>query len=96
MLMGYAGFIDQTMNSIIKLVDGVRVREETCGLLFYDARKTELHFIGSGDTLCSQFFEGDRTLQELLVGLSDERKSSILRLLNLLKGKGLIYEQSIG
>lgn len=94
------GVLAATMNSVIKLAAGLRVREEAFGLLFYDTlnygtKKAELYFIGSGDIVGSQFFEGERTLQELLVGLSDERKGRILRLLNLLKGKGLIHEQSV-
>ncbi len=89
------GILAATMNSTINLVTGLQVRKEIFGLLFYDGKKSELYFIGSGDLLSSEFFEGGRILQELLLDLPEERKKHILKLLGLLKRKGLIYEQSV-
>lgn len=69
--------------------DGVRVRSENFGLLFYDTRSTTLTFVRSGDGLEAAPFTGERRV--LNVVESDEnRRATIERLLKSLLAKGLI------
>jgi putative mycofactocin binding protein MftB len=67
----------------------VRVRQEEFGLLFYDARSTNLTFVRSGDRLVPPPFTGPRRV--LGVRRLDEGwRPALSRLLQNLVAKGLI------
>ncbi|MDQ7781753.1 MAG: mycofactocin biosynthesis chaperone MftB [Desulfomonilaceae bacterium] len=87
---------------VYNLWDGVQVRREKFGLLFYDYRGPRLHFLPSRDLLAPEFFQGRRTAAELVEairsrkGLPQETASRLVTdILGMLREKGLIYEQSI-
>jgi len=88
--------------AVYRLWDGVQVREEKFGLLFYDYRGPRLHFLPSKDLLAPEFFQGQRTAGELAEsirtrkGLPQEMiHQLVMEILGMLQAKGLIYEQSI-
>ncbi len=94
----------QTMcpESVYTLADGVQVRREKFGLLFYDYRGPRLYFLPSGDLMDDRFFDGERTVRGLVESLCAERdwpqpltQGRVDKILELLKMKGLIHEQSV-
>ena len=84
------------------LNQGVQVRREKFGLLFYDYRGPRLYFVPSQDWVDDEFFDGTRTLAELVDAVQahhawprpwiEERLDQIM---TKLEGKGLIHGQSI-
>ncbi len=92
------------MNSRIgyTLANGVQVRKEVFGLLFYNYRGPKLYFVPSKDLLPDTFFNGKQSIKELTKTLntltipSQERiQDQIEHLLKMLEGKELIYGQPI-
>ncbi len=85
-----------------KTTDGVQVREEAFGLLFYNYRGPRLFFVPSGDLIGADFFEGRQNVSDLIESISRRKGwtgidicKKITMILNKLAKKGLIYEQSI-
>jgi putative mycofactocin binding protein MftB len=85
-----------------RLVDGVQVRREKFGLLFYDYKGPKIYFVASGGLVADDFFEGEKTLGQLADGLEKEHRlprNNILThlesLLEKLETKGLINGQPL-
>jgi putative mycofactocin binding protein MftB len=90
------------LEAVYRLWDGVQVREEKFGLLFYDYRGPRLYFLPSKDLFAASFFSGERTARDLVdsihsrYGWSHEMIGKrVTEILGLLRSKELIYEQSI-
>jgi putative mycofactocin binding protein MftB len=85
-----------------KLCEGVQVRREKFGLLFYDYRGPRLYFLPSGALLSSSFFNGTQSVSKLVMSLADANswprqwvEDRVAQIFVILENKGLIYEQSI-
>ena len=86
-----------------RLWDGVQVREEDFGLLFYDYRGPKLIFVPSKDLIPGDFFSGNSTTGALVESLCSRHGESyrepvrkqVDRILEILLSKGLIYEQPV-
>jgi len=85
-----------------RLNDGVQVRKEIFGLLFYDYRGPRLYFVPSGDLIEDDFFQGGRTAGQLIESIASKNpwprkwiEDRVKQVLELLEGKGLIYGESI-
>ncbi len=90
------------LNSIYRLTDGVQVRNEKFGLLFYDYRGPRLYFVPSKNLLGDAFFEGHQPVGDLLNRLCDvlphsrvQIRDQLKQVLEALEGKGLIHGQPI-
>ena len=91
------------IGSTIILNDGVQVRREKFGLLFYDYRGPRLYFVPSADLIEEQFFSGVDTVEQLISLVCRHNHSwprmwvekQIDRILQMLLEKGLIREQSL-
>jgi putative mycofactocin binding protein MftB len=88
--------------TVYRLTDGVQVRREKFGLLFYDYRGPKLYFLPSSDLIEDDFFNGIRTAPQLVESVCAEHEwprqevlGKVSRILELLKTKGLIHEQSV-
>lgn len=84
------------------LADGVQVRRETFGLLFYNYRGPRLYFLPSKDLFDSDFFDGHQSAADLIRTISTRHgwprqwiEDRIEQVLTLLESKGLIHGQSI-
>ena len=84
------------------LADGVQVRPEKFGLLFYNYRGPRLYFVASGDLLTADFFTGRQSAAALATQLAQQRgwpevwtRNWLRETLGLLEAKGLIYGQSL-
>jgi putative mycofactocin binding protein MftB len=82
--------------------DGVQVREETFGLLFYDYRGPRLYFVPSKDLIDAVFFTGRQSVSELIASICARKECTkalveerITQVLAKLEDKGLIYGQPI-
>lgn len=78
------------------------MREEKFGLLFYDYRGPKLHFLPSRDLIRETFFLGQVTASELVESICAKHGSSpesirklVSKILEMLRSKGLIYEQPV-
>jgi len=85
-----------------KLTEGVQVRQENFGLLFYDYRGPRLYFVPSENLIGPDFFHGRQSAGGLIASICDRRgwdwtaaQKRITLILAKLKEKGLIHEQSI-
>ena len=85
-----------------RLANGVQVRKESFGLLFYDYKGPRLYFVPSKDLLTDSFFNGEKSVKDITGSLaaSGEKyrkkiQERILKLLDIIEAKGLIYGQSI-
>lgn len=85
-----------------RLADGVQVRREKFGLLFYDYRGPRLYFVPSKDLVQDDFFSGRSTVRELVETICAKHdwphrlvSGKVTEILALLKAKGLVYEQSV-
>jgi putative mycofactocin binding protein MftB len=90
------------LNSVYRLAQGVQVRNEVFGLLFYDYRGPRLYFVPSKRLLTDAFFEGTQSVEDLLDTLCaempwprEELTDTLGRLLNALERKGLVCGQPI-
>lgn len=82
--------------------DGVQVREETFGLLFYDYRGPRLYFVPSKDLIDVGFFTGRQSVSGLIASICARKEITkalveerITQVLAKLEDKGLIYGQPI-
>jgi len=85
-----------------KPADGVQVREETFGLLFYNYQGPRLYFVPSKDLVDVDFFNGRQSVSALIASIcarkgwsSAEVGERIRQILAQLEKKGLIDEQPI-
>ena len=84
------------------LREGVQVRKETFGLLFYDYRGPRLYFVPTKNLIENDFFNGAQTAEGLIESICTRHRQSrqssqqwVLQVLTMLEQKGLIHEQSI-
>jgi len=84
------------------LADGVQVREEKFGLLFYNYRGPRLYFLPTKDLIASDFFDGHNSASELIESICSQNMwprvhvwDRIKQVLIMLEKKGLIRGQSI-
>ena len=85
-----------------KLADGVQVREETFGLLFYNYRGPRLYFVPSKDLIDADFFNGQQSVSGLITSICTRKvwaraqvEERITQILAKLEDRGLVYGQSI-
>ena len=85
-----------------KLADGVQVRDEKFGLLFYNYRGPRLYFLPTKDLITSDFFNGHKSASELIESICSQNmwpkvrvRDRIKQVLIMLEKKGLIRGQSI-
>ncbi len=90
------------IDSAYRLAEGVQVRNETFGLLFYDYRGPRLYFVPCGNLICDAFFDGLAPVADLVRRHSRQMPASrerielqIVQVLEKLENKGLIYEQCL-
>ncbi len=90
------------MKSIFRLHEGVQVRREKFGLLFYHYAGPKLFFVPCGDMVDQSFFSGEQALGDLVHAVQHRRgwseeiaEKQVVRLMELLTSKGLCYEQSL-
>ena len=88
--------------TVYTLAEGVQVREEIFGLLFYDYRGPKLYFAPTRKLIGSGFFDGHHSMQKLIETVIAEHgwprrqlEGQLGRIFKMLKQKGLIHEQSI-
>lgn len=88
--------------SAFRLTDGVQVRSEKFGLLFYNYRGPRIYFVPSKDLIADDFFDGKKTLGQLADSL--EKKHGLPRnrimdhletIFQSLEAKGLIHGQPL-
>ncbi len=87
---------------IYQLEEGVQVRREAFGLLFYNYRGPRLYFVPTQDLIGDAFFNSRQTVGELVEQACETgawpRKwieNRIHQALGLLEGKGLIRGESV-
>jgi len=85
-----------------KPADGIQVREEKFGLLFYNYRGPRLYFVPSKDLIDVEFFNGRQSVSGLIASICGRRGwtsagvgERITQILAKLEDKGLIHEQPI-
>ena len=85
-----------------KLADGVQVRAEKFGLLFYNYRGPRLYFVPSKDLIDVDFFNGRQSVSGLIASICARKRwtragvgERITQILAKLEDKGLIDGQSI-
>lgn len=90
------------LDSVYRLAEGVQVRNEVFGLLFYDFRGPRLYFVPSKNMITDAFFEGEQRAADLLDRICAEMPQArnrvhdqLGRLLEQLERKGLVHGQSI-
>jgi putative mycofactocin binding protein MftB len=90
------------MTSRYKLCEGVQVRSEKFGLLFYHYAGPKIYFVRSSNLVDESFFSGKQTLSDLISALRETRgwseklaKRQLATLMRLLKSRGLVYEQPV-
>lgn len=91
-----------SLDSVYRLAEGVQVRNEVFGLLFYDCRGPRLYFVPSKNMITDEFFEGKQQVADLLDRLCAEIprtrewvRDQLGQLLEKLERKGLICGQPI-
>ena len=84
------------------LADGVQVRRETFGLLFYNYRGPRLFFLPSQDLFDRDFFDGRHPAADLIGAIWTRHdwprkwiEDRVEQVLTLLESKGLIHGQSV-
>jgi putative mycofactocin binding protein MftB len=90
------------LDSAYRLAEGVQVRNEVFGILFYDVRGPRLYFVPSKNMITDEFFEGKQRVADLLERLYAEMprprnwvRDQLRQILEKLERKGLICGQSI-
>lgn len=90
------------MGSVYHLCDGVQVRPEKFGLLFYYSAGPKLYFVRSNKLVDESFLSGKQTVSDLIHiirkthGWSEKlAKQQLSKLMRLLESRGLIYEQHL-
>lgn len=89
-------------HTIYNLNAGVQVRREVFGLLFYNYKGPRLYFVPSRDLIDPDFFNGRRTVGDLIEKIGDSHawpiqwiSDRVNQVLGLLEEKGLIHGQSV-
>ncbi len=89
-------------HTIYNLNTGVQVRSEVFGLLFYNYKGPRLYFVPSKDLIEADFFDGRKTVGDLVDGLSRRHawpeqwiSDRVHQVLGVLEEKGLIHGQSV-
>ena len=88
------------VNRFYHLAQGIRVRKESFGLLFYNPRGPKLTFLHSGPWIHPEFLSGQLSLNEWIQSqfpaLSEEKvlkvEATLLRALSRLIERGLVVE----
>ena len=90
------------LETIYRLTDGVQVRREKFGLLFYNYRGPRLYFVPTEDLLDPDFFLSYRKTKELVDSIEAANawprswiEDWVNRVMTMLEQKGLIYGQSV-
>jgi putative mycofactocin binding protein MftB len=90
------------MKKLYHLKDGVQVRKEKFGLLFYDYRGPRLYFVPTKNLIESGFFNGTETAEGLIESIRTHHRQSlqaskkwVMQVLTTLEQKGLIHEQPV-
>lgn len=90
------------LETIYRLTDGVQVRREKFGLLFYNYRGPRLYFVPTVDLLDPDFFLSYRKAKELVDSIEATNawprswiEDWVNRVMTMLEQKGLIYGQSV-
>jgi putative mycofactocin binding protein MftB len=90
------------MTSRYRLCQGVQVRSESFGLLFYHYDGPKLYFVRSGDLVDEHFFAGQQSFGEIVDLLGETRgwpretaQQQLAKLMQLLKTRGLVDEQPL-
>ena len=86
------------MNKLYYLNDGVQVRKEIFGLLFYDYRGPRLYFVPTKNLIGNDFFDGSHTAEGLIESIRTRHRQSrqssqqwVLQVLTMLEQKGLVH-----
>jgi putative mycofactocin binding protein MftB len=89
-------------NRVYCLNQGVQVRRERFGLLFYDYRGPRLYFLPTKSLVEDHFFNGAQPMAELVNDIHARHQWShswiedrLGQIMNQLEAKGLIHGQSI-
>ncbi len=97
----FAGFIMRS-ETIYSLREGVQVRKEKFGLLFYNYRGPRLYFVPTDDLIDSEFFAGRRKAGELADSIEAANpwprswiEDWLGSVLEMLEQKGLVDGQSV-
>jgi putative mycofactocin binding protein MftB len=84
------------------LAQGVQVRQEKFGLLFYDYRGPRLYFLPTGDLIGDDFFSSGQTVGQLVQTIQQRRglpspqvEDYLQQVLDKLAAKGLIHGQPL-
>ncbi len=87
---------------VYRLIDGVQVRQEKFGLLFYNYRGPRLYFMPSRDLIDCSFFEGNQTVPELIEFIAGQHswprqwiQDRVHQVLEMLEVKGLVHGQPL-
>lgn len=90
------------LEAIYHLKEGVQVRKEKFGLLFYNYRGPRLYFVPTGEILDPDFFSCCRNVGDLVdqIEASNSMPRSLIeswvdQVMGMLEQKGLISGQSI-
>ena len=85
-----------------RLAEGVQVRKEKFGLLFYDYRGPRLYFLTTGDLISDAFFSYGQTVGRLASAIQQRHclpprqvEEYLQQVLDKLAAKGLIYGQPL-
>ncbi|MEJ2738690.1 MAG: hypothetical protein P8105_02440 [Dehalococcoidia bacterium] len=62
------------MRTVYRLAQGVQVRKEIWGLLFYSQTDHKIHFIRSRDMLYPWYFDGTWTLDRIIHEIAERLK----------------------
>ena len=80
------------------LREGVQVRKEIFGLLFYDYRGPKLYFVPTKNLIGNDFFNGTQTAEGLIESIRTHHRQSrqssqqwVLQVLTMLEQKGLVH-----
>ena len=91
-----------SIKSAYRLCEGVQVRPEKFGLLFYQYAGPKLYFVPSQDLVDVSFFHGEQTFDNAVDVIGDRggwpeetAEQYLSMLLKLLKSKGLVHEQPV-
>ncbi len=90
------------LDAAYRLEDGVQVRRENFGLLFYDYRGPRLYFLPSENLIRDDFFQGRQVAGDLVESFHVENglpretiRARLSLIMEMLLSKGLVHEQPI-
>lgn len=91
-----------SLHLVYWLAEGVQVRKEKFGLLFYDYRGPRLYFLPTGDLISDDFFSSGQTVGQLASAIQQKHgltprqaEDYVQKVLDKLSAKGLIYGQPL-